>query len=85
MSVLKENYNEQYHFHVSNSISFLGQTLFQTNPCKHPIVFLKDVKGQELEALIEFIYKGEVRIHVYTLMLLLFSNFFFLIQNSLLL
>ena len=40
----------------------LFQTLFQTNPCKHPIVFLKDVKGQELEALIEFIYKGEVRL-----------------------
>ncbi|XP_071537206.1 uncharacterized protein [Panulirus ornatus] len=47
---------------VLSACSPYFQTLFQTNPCKHPIVFLKDVKGQELEALIEFIYKGEVSV-----------------------
>ena len=41
------------------------QALFQANPCKHPIVFLKDVKGQDMEALVEFIYKGEVRLVCY--------------------
>ncbi|KAK3878558.1 hypothetical protein Pcinc_016817 [Petrolisthes cinctipes] len=47
---------------VLSACSPYFQTLFQTNPCKHPIVFLKDVKGQELEALLEFIYKGEVSV-----------------------
>ncbi|KAB7496583.1 Protein bric-a-brac 1, partial [Armadillidium nasatum] len=47
---------------VLSACSPYFQTLFQTNPCKHPIVFLKDVKGQDMEALIEFIYKGEVSV-----------------------
>lgn len=56
----------------------LLQTLFQTNPCKHPIVFLKDVKGQELEALIEFIYKGEVSHECVFIFFLFFFIFYFL-------
>ncbi|CAL4135385.1 unnamed protein product, partial [Meganyctiphanes norvegica] len=47
---------------VLSACSPYFQTLFQSNPCKHPIVFLKDVKAQELDALIEFIYKGEVSV-----------------------
>ncbi|XP_017492769.1 PREDICTED: protein tramtrack, beta isoform-like [Rhagoletis zephyria] len=37
-------------------------TLFTTNPCKHPIVILKDVKFNDLKAIIDFIYSGEVNI-----------------------
>ncbi|KAA0195573.1 hypothetical protein HAZT_HAZT007775 [Hyalella azteca] len=47
---------------VLSACSPYFQTLFQSNPCKHPIVFLKDVKSHDMEALIEFIYKGEVRL-----------------------
>ncbi|XP_023213794.1 protein bric-a-brac 1-like [Centruroides sculpturatus] len=38
------------------------QTLFLENPCKHPIVIMKDMKYAELKAVIDFIYKGEVNI-----------------------
>ena len=38
------------------------QNLFMTNPCKHPIVILKDVKFNDLKAIIDFIYSGEVNI-----------------------
>ena len=36
------------------------QRVLAENPCKHPIIVLKDVKGSELRALIEFMYKGEI-------------------------
>lgn len=34
----------------------------QTNPCQHPVIILQDVHFSELEALLIFIYKGEVNI-----------------------
>lgn len=34
----------------------------QTNPCQHPVIILQDVHFTELEALLVFIYKGEVNI-----------------------
>lgn len=32
------------------------------SPCKHPVIFLADVKFWELQALIDFIYHGELNI-----------------------
>ena len=34
--------------------------MFLRNPCKHPIVFLKDVHFKYLELLIEFMYRGRI-------------------------
>ncbi|XP_014600550.1 PREDICTED: uncharacterized protein LOC106784988 isoform X2 [Polistes canadensis] len=36
--------------------------VFQANPCQHPVIILQDVRFCELEALLIFIYKGEVNI-----------------------
>lgn len=38
------------------------QTLFLANPCKHPIVILKDVRFIDLKAIIDFMYRGEVNV-----------------------
>ena len=35
---------------------------FQTNPCKHPIIFMRDVEFEHLKSLLEFMYAGEVNI-----------------------
>lgn len=35
---------------------------FQANPCQHPIVILRDVREQDMEALLRFMYNGEVHI-----------------------
>lgn len=35
--------------------------LFTRLPTQHPLIYLRDVKQAELEALLEFIYRGEVR------------------------
>ncbi|CAH0381811.1 unnamed protein product [Bemisia tabaci] len=36
--------------------------LFRENPCKHPIVIIQNVKFEDLEAILKFIYHGEVEI-----------------------
>lgn len=36
--------------------------LFQINPCKHPIVILKDIRYQELTDMLDFMYRGEANI-----------------------
>lgn len=38
------------------------QSLFMANPCKHPIVILKDVRYQDLKSLVDFMYRGEVTV-----------------------
>lgn len=37
--------------------------LFQVNPCKHPIVFMKDVSYVALSDLLTFMYQGEVQVN----------------------
>ena len=36
--------------------------LFQSNPCQHPIVILRDVREDDLRSLLNFMYNGEVEI-----------------------
>lgn len=35
---------------------------FQANPCEHPVIILKDIKYHDIEALINFMYQGEVNV-----------------------
>lgn len=37
--------------------------LWQSTPCKHPVIVLQDVAFADLHALVEFIYHGEVNVH----------------------
>ncbi|XP_008198841.1 protein tramtrack, beta isoform isoform X2 [Tribolium castaneum] len=36
--------------------------LFKVNPCKHPIVFMKDVSYVAMSDLLQFMYQGEVQV-----------------------
>ncbi|XP_058804020.1 protein jim lovell [Phymastichus coffea] len=38
------------------------ERIFTEHPCKHPIIVLKDFTAREIGALIEFMYRGEVRV-----------------------
>lgn len=38
------------------------QRIFAENPCKHPVIVLKDFSNHELSTLIDFMYGGEVKI-----------------------
>lgn len=43
-----------FHFYLVRAL--------QANPCQHPIVILRDVKYRDMEALLRFMYNGEVSV-----------------------
>ncbi|XP_066586263.1 protein abrupt-like [Prorops nasuta] len=38
------------------------KNIFKENPCQHPVVILNDIKHSEVQALLKFMYEGEVNI-----------------------
>lgn len=62
VTIACEGLSMKAHKVVLSACSPYFQTLFLQNPCKHPIVILKDIKYSELKALIDFMYKGEVNV-----------------------
>ncbi|KAG1655884.1 Protein bric-a-brac 2 [Nymphon striatum] len=47
---------------VLSACSPFFEELFRNNPCKHPIIILKDMTSSDLETIVKFMYKGEVSI-----------------------
>lgn len=56
---------------VLSACSDYFKELFLANPCKHPIVILKDMKMDDLKAIVDFMYKGEVNVFNHQLAALL--------------
>lgn len=52
----------QAHKLVLSICSPFFKQLFKMNPCKHPVVILKDVMYGNLKDIIEFMYLGEVNV-----------------------
>lgn len=50
------------HKMVLSACSPYFQSLFYENPCQHPIVIMRDVGWNELKAIMEFMYKGEINV-----------------------
>lgn len=50
------------HKMVLSACSPYFQSLFFDNPCQHPIIIMRDVKWSELKAIVEFMYKGEIKV-----------------------
>lgn len=48
---------------VLSACSQYFQELLLKNPCKHPIIFLKDVRACDLSSLLQFMYRGEINVH----------------------
>lgn len=57
-----DGHSVKAHKMVLSACSPYFQALFFENPCKHPIVILKDIKWTELKAAVEFMYKGEINV-----------------------
>ncbi|KAG5878843.1 hypothetical protein JTB14_018983 [Gonioctena quinquepunctata] len=47
---------------VLSACSPYFKRLLKANPCKHPIVILRDVQQKDMESLLRFMYNGEVHI-----------------------
>ncbi|KAK8776091.1 hypothetical protein V5799_030552 [Amblyomma americanum] len=50
------------HKMVLSACSPFLQALFVENPCKHPIVILKDMRYMDLKAIVDFMYRGELNV-----------------------
>ncbi|CAH1405604.1 unnamed protein product [Nezara viridula] len=47
---------------VLSACSPYFQRIFSETPCKHPVIVLKDLKGWEVQAIIDFMYRGEISV-----------------------
>ncbi|XP_042243603.1 protein tramtrack, beta isoform-like isoform X4 [Homarus americanus] len=47
---------------VLSTCSEYLEKIFESTPCKHPVIVLQDIKCSELEALINYMYVGEVNV-----------------------
>ncbi|XP_058453780.1 protein abrupt isoform X2 [Malaya genurostris] len=47
---------------VLSACSPYFRKLLKANPCEHPIVILRDVRSEDIESLLRFMYNGEVHI-----------------------
>ncbi|XP_025836516.1 protein jim lovell-like [Agrilus planipennis] len=47
---------------VLSACSPFFQRVFSENPCKHPVIVLKDFSGWEVQAIVDFMYKGEISV-----------------------
>lgn len=47
---------------VLSACSPFFQRIFSENPCKHPVIVLKDFHGWEVQAIVDFMYKGEISV-----------------------
>jgi len=50
------------HKMVLSACSPYFKSLLENNPCKHPIIILKDVPFNHLQSILEFMYAGEVNV-----------------------
>ncbi|XP_042887029.1 zinc finger and BTB domain-containing protein 17-like isoform X3 [Penaeus japonicus] len=47
---------------VLSTCSEYFERIFEKTPCKHPVIVLNDIKCRELEALLSYMYAGEVSV-----------------------
>nr|XP_045582635.1 zinc finger and BTB domain-containing protein 7A-like isoform X23 [Procambarus clarkii] len=52
----------QVHKLVLSTCSEYFEKIFENTPCKHPVIVLKDVQTDELEALLSYMYEGAVSV-----------------------
>ncbi|XP_049840649.1 broad-complex core protein isoforms 1/2/3/4/5-like isoform X1 [Schistocerca gregaria] len=54
--------NVKAHKVILSACSPYFRNVFKENPCQHPVVILKDVRYEDVQALLSFMYQGEVYI-----------------------
>ncbi|CAB0021023.1 unnamed protein product [Nesidiocoris tenuis] len=50
------------HKMLLSACSTYFREIFLDNPCQHPVIIFRNVKFEDLEALVSFMYKGEVNV-----------------------
>lgn len=62
VTLVCEGFKVRAHKMVLSACSPFFQEVFVSNPCKHPVIILKDMNHFELNSILEFMYRGEVNV-----------------------
>ena len=62
VTLAAEGKHLQAHKMLLSACSDYFQSLFSVNPCQHPIVILKDVRFEDLQTVVQFMYNGIVNV-----------------------
>ncbi|XP_063227503.1 protein jim lovell isoform X2 [Bacillus rossius redtenbacheri] len=62
VTLVCEEASVRAHKVVLSACSPYFQRIFSENPCKHPVIVLKDLRGWEVQAIVDFMYKGEISV-----------------------
>lgn len=62
ISLCCEGRTVKAHKILLSACSVFFRNLFKSNPCQHPVFFLKGPTFSDLSAILEFIYRGEVNV-----------------------
>ncbi|XP_068085624.1 protein jim lovell [Anabrus simplex] len=62
VTLVCEETSVRAHKVVLSACSPYFQRIFSENPCKHPVIVLKDLRGWEVQAIVDFMYKGEISV-----------------------
>lgn len=70
VTLVCSNTSIRAHKVVLSACSPFFRNVFAENPCKHPVIVLKDFPGWVVQGVVDFMYRGEIRVpekHVKTL------------------
>lgn len=62
VTLVCEETSVRAHKVVLSACSPYFQRIFSENPCKHPVIVLKDLRGWEVQVIVDFMYKGEISV-----------------------
>jgi len=62
VTLVCEDQQVEAHKVILSACSPFFKTILKKNPHPHPLIYLKDIKFGNLEALLEFMYQGEVKV-----------------------
>ncbi|XP_054268214.1 protein jim lovell-like [Macrosteles quadrilineatus] len=62
VTLICEESSFKAHKVVLSACSPYFERIFSETPCKHPVIVLKDLRGWEVQAIVDFMYRGEISV-----------------------
>ncbi|XP_046674219.1 protein jim lovell-like [Homalodisca vitripennis] len=62
VTLICEESSFKAHKVVLSACSPYFERIFSETPCKHPVIVLKDLRGWEIQAIVDFMYRGEISV-----------------------
>ena len=66
MTLATETKSYSAHKLVLAACSPYFRALFASNPCKHPTVFFRDISADQMDLLMEYMYRGRISVNIFS-------------------